>query len=235
VAGSYASFGASVALFGVAVSLVSYFALFSVPFTALGVACVIIGLSALSLPEQPVPKRAVRSLLQGAALSIESLLEEFDVRERAVYLPPMEGLVTAYVPLSHDGRRPTAEEVRAAPRRVVTEAGGVPILTLFPPGAEVARAAELGEGQTVEDALSYLLVDVTELCSSVRAAEGDGGFIVEMKGVKEKTEAARYASSLGTIPTSLAACALAMLTGRPVTLEREESDGRRALAQVRLL
>lgn len=235
MAGRYVSFGASVALFGAAVSLVSYFVLFSVPFTALGVACVIIGLSAVSLPEQPVPKRAVRSLIQGATFSIESLLEEFDVREKAVYLPPREGLVTAYVPLSQDGRRPTVEEAMAAPRRVVTEAGGVPILTLFPPGAEVARAAELAEGQTVEDALRYILVEVTELCSSVRAAEGDGGFVVEMKGVKDKTEAARYSASLGTVPTSLAACALAMLTGRPVTLEREEAQGSRALAQLRLL
>ena len=230
MAGRYLSFGVALSAFGAVVASVSYFALFSVPFTALGVACAILGLATVNLPEQSVPKRAVRALLQGATLSIEALLEEFNADGKGVYLPPKDGLVLAYVPLGPE--TPSPEAVGRAPRRVVTEADGVPVLLVFPPAAEVVRASEPAG---LEESLQRLLCEVTELCSSVKSVESDGAVVVEMKGVKVGTEAVRYRRALGSIPAGVAACVIAAQKGRGVAVASETEDGGATVATFRLV
>jgi hypothetical protein len=210
--------------FGLVLAGFAYLVLSSVPLAALGLACVVLGATAASLPENVVPRSAVRAMLRGATLNIEALLEEFDVRGGAVYLPPRDGLVSAYLPVASNPGPPSLEALRGAPRRVVTLAGGQPCLMVFPPGAEVVRVSELGEGVGLEEALSYILVDVTELCSSLRASEAEDVVVLEMRGVKAETEAPRYRELLGSIPSSLAACVVAAVLRRPVRLLGEEFE-----------
>jgi hypothetical protein len=165
----YFAFGSGIAAFVAVVAFVSYYLLFSVPFAALGVACVILGGATLTLPESPVPSGAVRGVIHASVMNVEALLEEFDVHEKAIYLPPKDGEAVAYVPLSANPRSPTLESLTEAPRRLVTQADGVPVLMVVPPGSELVRASELSEASGLEDAIQYILTEVSELCSSVKA------------------------------------------------------------------
>jgi hypothetical protein len=214
----YFAFGSGVAAFGAVVAIVSYYFLFSVPFAALGVACVILGGATLTLPESPVPSGAVRGVIHASVMNVEALLEEFDVHEKAIYLPPRDGEAVAYVPLSTNPRAPSIESLMEAPRRLVTQAEGVPVLMVVPPGSEMVRASELSEASGLEDSLQYILTEVSELCSSVKAVLAGDRLVVEMKGIKVKTEAARYLLSLGSIPASIAASVAATVTRKGVTL-----------------
>jgi len=232
---SYLSFGAGIAAFGAVVAYLSYFVLFSVPFTALGIACVILGTATLTLPEHPVPRRAVRGVIHGAVLNIEALLEEFDAKEKATYMPPKEGLAVAYVPLSSNPHSPSFDDFAKAPRRLVTELEGVPVLMVVPPGAELVRANELSEESGLEDALQYVLVEVSELCSNVKAVVAEDKLVVGMKGVKVKTEAAKYLLCLGSIPASIAASVAATVTKKGLTLVSEETAGRKSVPTFRLV
>jgi hypothetical protein len=232
---SYFSLGAAIAAFGSVVAFLSYFVLFSVPFTAFGVACLIMGAATLSLPERPVPGRAVRAVIQAAVLNVEALLEEFNVKEKAIYLPPKDGLSVAYVPLSSNPHPPSFDDLTNAPRRLVTELEGVPVLMVVPPGAEVVIANELSEGSGLEDALQYVLSEVSELCSSVKAVLTEDRLVVEMGGVKIKTKSAKYLLCLGSIPASVAASVAATITRRGLTLVAEEIDGKKSVATFKLV
>ena len=227
---SYFNFGAAIAAFGAVVAYLSYFILFSVPFTALGVACVILGAATLTLPERPVPRGAVRGVIRAAVLNAEALLEEFDAKEKATYLPPRDGLAVAYVPLSTTPNPPSSENLSGAGRRLVSQVDGVPVLMVVPPGAELVRADELSEGSGLEDTLQYVLVEVSELCSSVRAVTKEDRLVVELKGVKVKTEAAKYMKCLGSIPVSVAASTAATVTRRGLAFVSEEVNGRSSVA-----
>jgi hypothetical protein len=59
--------------------------------------------------------------------------------------------------------------------------------------------------------------------------------VLEMKGVKVKTEAARYLLSLGSIPASVAASVAATVTKKGVTLVSENIVGKRSSATFRVL
>ena len=231
----YFSFGAGIAAFGAVVAYVSYYLLFSVPFAALGVACVILGGATLTLPESPVPSGAVRGVIQASVLNVEAVLEEFDVHEKAVYLPPRDGESIAFVPLSSNPHLPAIEALLSAPRRLVSEAGGVPVLMVVPPGAELVRASELSEASGLEDAIQYILTEVSELCSSAKAVTTGDRLVLEMKGIKVKTEAAKYLLCLGSIPASVAASVAATVLKKGVTINSEDIDGKSSTATFRML
>ena len=231
----YFSFGAGIAAFGAVVAFVSYYFLFSAPFAALGVACVILGGATITLPESPVPSGAVRGVVHTSVMNVEALLEEFDVREKAVYLPPREGESVAYVPLASNPRVPSADSLMKAPRRLVSEADGVPVLLVVPPGSELVRASEFSEASGLEDAIQYVLTEVTELCSSAKAVVAGDRLVVEMKGIKVKTEAAKYLSSLGSIQASIAASVAATVLNKAVTLVSETLEGKDSTATFKVL
>jgi hypothetical protein len=231
----YLSFGLGVAAFGTVVAFLAYYFLYSVPFTALGIACVILGAAALMLPESPVPSGAVRSVIHSSVMNVEALLEEFDVHEKAIYLPARDSESVAYVPLKLNPGRPSLEGLFAAPRRLVTEAEGSQLLLVIPPGSELVRAAELSEASGVEDAIQYILTEVSELCSSVKAVSSGDKLVVEIRGTKVKTEAAKYLLSLGSIPASIAASVAATVLGKGVSLVSETIDGRNSTATFEVL
>ena len=231
----YFSFGAGIAAFGAVVAYVSYYFLFSVPFAALGIACVILGAATLTLPESPVPSGAVRGVIQASVMNVEAVLEEFDAHEKAVYLPPKDGQSVAFVPLSSNPHLPDYDALASAPRRLVSEAGGVPVLMVVPPGAELVRASELSESSGLEDAIQYILTEVSELCSSAKAVVTGDRLVVEMKGIKVKTEAAKYLVTLGSIQASIAASVAATVLKKGVALVSEDAQGKNSTATFRVM
>lgn len=235
VAGRYLLVGTALAGFGAVLAVSAFFILSNTPLSATGIACVVLGLTVASLPEYPVARKAARAIIRGSTMNIEELLEEFDVKERGIYLPPRDELVYVFVPLGPNPTEPTVEAIKKAPVRLISAAGGEPGLLILPPGAEAVRTLEFGEEPNLEEAIRYLLVEITELCSSVKVVERGNDVIVEMNGVKVETEGPKYKLALGSIPASLSACVVTTVTKRGAKIVDERATKNGKVAQFRLI
>lgn len=168
-------------------------------------------------------------------MNVEEVLEEFDVREKGIYLPPRDELVYVFVPLKQNPSPPGIDAIKKAPLRLVSAAGGEPGLFVLPPGAEVVRSLEFGEEPNIEEALRQVLVETTELCSGVKAVEQGDDVIVEMNGIKVETEGPKYKLAMGSIPASLAGCVLAAVKKRGARVVDERATKNGEVARFRLI
>ena len=241
--------------FGAILGLFSYFVLVNVPLTTLGVAFAILGLVVLILPEYLVPHEVVRGMISGSVTNIEAVLEEFGATRKAIYLPPREGKVYAYVPLSGNPSYPELSEIVNAPKRIISNVDGRPGLFIYPPGSDVlvlsgvAKDESIDEGEQidgnekppledflpeVENGISYCLVDFAELASKVQVNFEENKVFLGMKNVKVEVEAPRFSRVLGSVPASLAACVIAKVSRMPVKIVEEKREGKwlRAVLQV---
>jgi hypothetical protein len=219
--------------FGTGLTLYSYLIVNIVPLVALGISCVILGFTAVSLPRYIGGGPGLRAMLQGATLGVEALLEQSTAR-KATYLPPSNGgAISAYVPISSETKTPSLSEMRSAPKNLVgSNQKGV---LVYPVGSELTRIPEFQDGLSLEETLKYVLVESANICSRVMADETDSLIIVGMKDADVNIQGQRYLDSLGSLPASLAACVIAALHNRPVTLLEERKDGDRLIAVFRLL
>lgn len=222
--GRYASIGLALIGFGAPLSLTGHFVLGDVSVTALGLSSVILGLTAANLPEEVVPPVSVRSMLRSSALNVEALLEEFEP-VKAVYAPRGD-VVAAYLPLE-DKPGLDLDALDDAPRRLLTSVDGEPALMVFPPGSELPRSSEV---DSLEGVLRELLVERSELCSSVRASTVGDLVVVEVGGVKASAEAPRLEELMGGLHGCVAACATASQMGGKVEfLDERTEDGKSVL------
>lgn len=230
----YQGVGLSLMAFGLPFALFSYYIVLDVTLTALGLACLILGSVVYLLPSDPVPTRELRAMVEASALNIEALLEEYDAREGAVYLPPRDGRVACYVPLT-EFRDGVLSSVMSAPVRVIVDAGGSRGLLVFPPGSEVIRMAEIGEDSGVEDALVYVLVDFLEAVRSVKSVDNGDVTVVQFTHPVVSTEMPRYVQCLGSMASSLAGCVLARVLGALVVFLGEDVSGDSFTARFRVI
>ncbi len=203
-------------IFGAPFAIFSYLILLSTPLTALGAAFVLVGASTALIPESPVPKQTIRAMVEASCAATESILEEFDAKNKATYLPPREGRVIAYLPTNNDSR--TAWNAINTPTRLLGEDS----IKIYPPGTEIVRLAALGEESSPDDALSYILVDFLEAADSVKTAQAGRRTIVSIQKPRIRTDFPRFISCLGTLPTSIAGCVIANTINQPVTLSEEQ-------------
>ncbi len=214
------AFGASLAAFGAILALASHLIISNTPMTALGIGILILGLSILLTPTEPIPRRAVRGLLEGSALGLEALLEEVDASSKGYYVQHGDGRVYTHIPLAVD-KGPIQSNPPAG--RLAAEWGGEPYLIVLPPASELARSGGLPEG--LEAAVSEALVDLTELCESVRVVQGED-IILELRGVRGWIGVGRFRRVMGSLEASVAACVAAATLKRPVRVASEVDMGR---------
>ena len=231
----YSGLGLGLIVFGVPSALFSWFVLLNTPLTALGLGCVVLGGTLVLVPSSPVPRETVRAMVEGACIGVEALLEEFDARLPCVYLPPREGRVYAYVPLSTSPGYEGVAAAMRAPLRVLSDAGGGRALMVFPPGSEVVRIAGLEEESGMDEALGYVLVDFLEEVERVKAVRAGDRVVVEMAGSRVETGFPRFRMVMGSLPTSIAGCVLAATLGKPVALVDEDASGKSLTATFRVL
>jgi len=228
-------FGLAMVFFGVPFTAFSYWILSSVPLTALGLACVILGATVVITPSSPVPIKVIRAMVEGSCVNVETLLEECNVMEKAFYLPPKEGRVYVFVPLRFNPHLPDASEVMRAPMRVITEVRGSPGLLIFPPGSELTRLSGLSSGSGLEDALRHVLVDFVEAAESVKAVREGDKVVVDLVRPRLRTDFQRFRRALGSLVTSIAGCVLASCLELPVVFDEEQADGERVRAIFRVI
>jgi hypothetical protein len=220
----YLAIGLGLAVFGGPFAVYSFLVLLSVPLTALGIGCLILGVNVALIPESPVPAGTIRAMVEGSCANVEAVLEEFNVKGKAIYLPPRDGRVIAYVPTKQGAS--SAYRAMEAPVRVVAEVEGEPALMVFPPGSEILRLSLVEEGSGVEDALSYVLVDFLEAAESVKSEELGGSVVVKIGNPRIRTDFPRFNMVLGSLPTSLAGCVVAQALGKPVAFVDEQILGK---------
>lgn len=230
----YVRAGVVLTVFGVPFAVFSYLVLNDVTFTALGLASVILGVTAYLVPSSPVPVDSVRAMMEGAFVNVEALLEEYDATSKGVYMPPVNDRVYCFVPLSGELRDWDIQRLKEAPVRVVSEFSGVRGLTVFPPGSDVVRLSQLGEESGVEDALSFVLVDFLELVESVRAVRNGDRYAVRLINVRSDSVYPRVRMCLGSGSTSVAGCVLAWVLGVPVEFLGEDDLGDSLTASFRV-
>jgi len=221
----YTAVGFGFVVFGALFAEYAFLMLLSVPLTALGISCVVLGITTALIPESPIPASNIRSMIKGSCLNIEALLEEFDAEERCVYLPPRDGRVFAYVPLNTGHGLSNVWQAMEAPIRVVTEVGGEQGLMIFLPVSN-DMLSSIGEDSKAEEALSNILVEKLEFLESVKEAESGDKVVVRMSGSRMETDLPRFKKVLGSLPTSIAGCVLAFVFDKPLALIEEEVSGR---------
>jgi hypothetical protein len=217
---------------GILLTLYSYL-VGVVPLAALGISCIILSFTAISLSGNAGGGLGMRAMLQGATLSIEALLEQCNAG-RATYLPPHDGgAISAYVPLSPEAEIVSLNEMRQAPKSMISNnQKGV---LVYPVGSELGKIPEFQDGLSLEERLRYVLVELASLCSQVMAEETGSLVIVGMKRPDGDIQGQRYLGSLGTLPSSLAACVIVGMYNKPVTLLEERKAGDRLTAVFRML
>jgi hypothetical protein len=270
ILGRYFFLGLGLSFAGSTTSIVSYFLAHVIPLTALGIAVVIVGVTAATLPEQVTASPAMKILLRGSTLGLDPLLDEIQARRRqnleksnsennnnastsknylrdlekeeepigptqdnvliAIYLPPtfekngsndssvpQDERASVYVPL-RSSVPTTLDELKAAPATLLPEDRAQEGIRIFTPGAYLGQVKEIRtEDMAIEDALQYVLVESAELCSSVRASEIEDTVVVEIDDVKVQSESKSYRHLLGSLPTSLAASVVAVITDEDIT------------------
>lgn len=219
--GSYQITGSILAGFGTVFSLLSYFIINNIPLTALGIGSLIIGITSIMLPADPVPKSIVREMLRNSATNIEAMLEEFQVEGKALYLPPKEGYVAAFITFE---QKPIIEiaSAKEIPLRLLSIASGIKGITIFPPGSELAKAKEAYEESSYEQLLNLTLVEGAEMASGIKVAEKGDVYVVEINKPKVMPKLPRFNRCLGSLPSSIAASCLAFKTRSRVAIEDEK-------------
>lgn len=221
--------GLGLITFGVPFAYYSYIVLNNISFTSLGLACVILGVTLLQVPSNPIPKKDVRAMMEGSCINIEAVLEEFDAKGKAVYLPPKDGRVYSFVSINNNVKIDPLKVIDA-PLRVLSESYDFPGIIVFPPGSEVVRLASIPEDSGIEESLNYVLVDFLEAAESIKSIENEDRVIVEINKPKVTTEFPRYKISLGSLTTSIAGCVLSYIQRKPVYYVGEENSSQKILA-----
>lgn len=231
---SYTGLGITLGVFGLPFALFSYYVLMDSTFTAFGLACVIIGSVLVFTPANPVPRESVRAILEASVVNIEVLLEEYDADLNAVYLPPRDGRVFAFLPLNEYSDQ-VVTRLDNVPTRVIVESGAVRGLMVLPPGSEAVRLADLGDDSVVEDALNFVLVDFLESVESVQSVTTGDNVVVQFKKPVLRSEYSRFNRLFGSLPASIGGCVIAGVLGEPVSFLSEDVSGDSYTVRFRVL
>jgi hypothetical protein len=175
-------------------------------------------------------------MINESFVNVEEILEQFDAKERCVFIPPRDGRVVAYVPISTNPESVYEQAWKSmdAPIRMLTEVDGKPGLMVFlPVPYDILSTVE--DGSNLEKALNYLLVERFGILESVTANQSAKTIAVSMHGSGSETKNQRVTYVLGNLPTCIAGCLLSHILKKPIILKDERSSGRTMLATFEML
>ena len=221
--------GYALTAFSAAMGVLAYFVLGLRPLAYSMIGIAVVGLTAIAVGGEPRPSGAsLRSMVEALAVNVEALLEEVGVYGRAVFMPPRDGLVVAFVP-ERDPADPAslASSLESAPLRLMGAVAGVRGVAVLLPEPEL-------ESRDVEGSVRKAVVEDLELAEAVRVRVS--GDVVTVEAVRPRARALpRFDSSLSPLPTAVAASVIAKAVGRPVRLERAYSTPDGVGAEFRIL
>jgi len=232
----YRILGIILAVAGALIAPVFYFVVGSVPLASVAVSAIILGLTCLFLANaRPyISPEACQTLLKTGEENTAALLEELNLRTRAVYLPSDRrgGHSQALVPLASDvdfqhlrEKLPGRLIVRYGPNNdqmavAVTTVGGVN-LDLLPskPGPSADE---------IESALNYLYTGVLDIAKGVAVNLSGSQITVAVSGAKMGSDNVWYYQCLGSPLASIAAAVVSEALDRPVRITGESTHNGRS-------
>jgi hypothetical protein len=254
----YSFLGETLSLIGVILLILSAAVLKSNGFAALGISAILIGITAMSLPKKIEASGSMKIMVEDAAISTDRILESNSailappsedggsLLERTVFLPPIGGVVQAFVPSS--SIKTTGVDldlIRSAPFggafSSLSKEKLPPGVLVYPVGATIPSLPELKVNEDdvdvippIQNALPFVLVEVAELCTAVNSSEIGENIIVELEGVKKIPLGKAYETYLGSVPASLVATTIATVRGKAVSIVEETDTPTRKVLSIKV-
>jgi len=219
---------------GFVISGLGYALAQSVPIAAFGFALAVIGALVVLLVPEPVPQDAYKALLSDSIRNVEIILEESDLHERAYFTQLEDGEIRALIPLSRVEATVGGESISSAalreldkaPRRFIIDYHGLRGLMLVPPGAQIVKLAKVERGGDLEESLRSVLVEFSDLASSVLSVEEEGSKVARVQIAKPRlaSESPFFNKCLGSPVSCIAGCVATLVKGQPVRIADEKYD-----------
>ncbi|MCS7098466.1 MAG: hypothetical protein NZ922_05780 [Candidatus Methanomethyliaceae archaeon] len=226
-------FGLSLAIFGASFSLGCYFLIENIPLTAMGIGLIILGISWMLIPSNPLPKESIQSLIKSSCSNIEAFLEAIGAMEKSIYIPRNDGKVIAYIPIKKAGL--SLKEIAENSSKLIFKHGRSLGAIIIPP-ASINPSAFNNPNNSKE--FSSLLEDAlieSEIAESIRAVIKDEFINIEIEGIHTDVEYQRFKLIMGSLPASISAQAAALALSKPIKIEWEKRNGNRSIVQLRVL
>jgi len=238
----YRLLGLGLLLAGVIFAPVSYFILNSPALTAMGISMLILGFTCIALANtRPyISPEACQVLLRTGMENTAALLEELGLRNKAIYLPSSlrDGHPQAVVPLAEGDIQGIRGKI---PGRLVVRFGSRPqdvAIAVTTPGSINLEMLEAPPGPTsgeLEAAISYILIGILDLASSVSVSLADSRVSVDINDPRLYWEDIWYYRSLGSPLASIAAAIACEGLDKPVRIESEAYEKGRARIELEVL
>lgn len=226
---------------GIVILTTSYLLLHSIPITALGISVIIMGIICLVLGKsRPIISAELSKLLMDTVVeNIDSLLEELDLKARALYLPSSlcDGRPKAILPLHCE-----PYITKPLPQRLIVSIGedaediGVLISTI---GSNILTMLDKKPGASIEEiatAITTLLVGTLDLAGGAKVSMGDNRAIVRISHSRLKANSdSRAVRSLGSPAASIAASVVAEALDKAVIIESETSKNRETIITLEII
>jgi hypothetical protein len=225
----YRSLGLGLTLSGAILAPLFYFIVDSVPLTAAGLSAIMLGFTSIALANaRPyLSPEACRILLRTGMENTAALLEELQVRNKAIYLPSAlrNGHPQAIIPLS--GEVDTAKIKQKLPGRLIVRYGAdsadmaIAVATPGSTSLELLESKPGGAVDEIESAITYILTGVLDIARGVKVNQSGSLITVEISGATMRYEEIWYYQILGSPIASIAAAVSSEALGRPVRILEE--------------
>jgi len=219
--------------YGIAQMVPGSFLARSVPIAALSIALAIIGAVILLIGPGSVSEESYKALLNDATRNIGLLMDEMGLSDKAYFFQTEQGEVRAFVPIALANEAGETGPPPKSPSRLGIESGRLIIdngnqkgLLLIPPGAQMVKLARVERGDDLEGALRSVLVEFSDIASSVLALEEKDSGIIRVRIVNPAIgwELSSFSQSLGSPVSCVACCVAAVVKGGRIRIVEEKID-----------
>lgn len=203
--------------------------------------------------EEYIKENLLDTTVLSSLVTLNQIMKELDYKGKAVYLPPKylrdPEANKAYIPKQKEGKLPLPEQIQEQETRLFIENPQGILLT--PLGAELSKLFEKMletsftriDLQYLQQNMPKLFIEDLEIAQDFQMeTEKNKVYVkIENSAYKNITKAAMNLSnlynSLGCPVSSAIACALAKATGKPITIENQQTsgDGKNMEIEYRLL
>jgi hypothetical protein len=226
----YTLLGIGLTIAGAVLAPIFYFIVDSVPLTAAGLSAIMLGFTAIALANaRPyLSPEACRILLRTGMENTAALLEELQIKNKAIYLPAAlrDGHPQAIIPLG--GKADMRSIKEKLPGRLIIRYGpdsADMAIAVTTPGSTCLDLLENKPGpgmDEIESAITYILTGVLDVASGVKVNFADTFINVEISGAKMHYEEIWYYQCLGSPLASIAAAITSEALGKAVRIVEED-------------
>lgn len=239
----YRILGITLCLAGAIFVPVSYFVMDSIPFTAIGISSLMIGLTCVALANaRPyISPEACQLMLKTGMENTAALLEELGLTNKAIYIPSSmrDGHPQALVPLiNRDNIRLERENISG--RLIVRYGNDVDdmAISVATPGSINIDMLENIPGPTadeIEAAITYILTGVLDIADSASVNLDEQKIEVDVSNPKLIYEDIWYYRCMGSPVASIVAAICTEAMGKPVKISEETLNKRKIRIDLEVL